>query len=59
MVERLVEKFGEEKLKRSVVLIGQGNTLDQAFTAAFGTDYNTVLKEASDYTIVLPNKKKS
>jgi hypothetical protein len=59
MVERLVEKFGEEKLKRSIVLIGQGNTLDQAFTAAFGADYNTVLKEASDYTIVLPIKKKS
>jgi len=58
MVERLVEKFGEDKLKRSVVLIGQGNTLDQAFTAAFGADYGTVLKEASNFAIELPKRKK-
>ena len=59
MVERLAEKFGEENLKRSIVLIGQGKTLDQAFTEAFGADYNTVLKEASNFKIVLPDKKKS
>jgi hypothetical protein len=58
MVERLAEKYGDAKIKDVVLLIGMGNTLDQAFTKAFGADYNTIVKQAMDYKVELPEKKK-
>ena len=58
MVERLAEKYGEDKVKSAVTLIGLGKTLDQAFTAAFGADHATVVKQALDYTVELPKKKR-
>lgn len=58
MVERLAEKYGEDKVKSAVTLIGVGNTVDQAFTTAFGADQATVVKEALNYPVELPKKKK-
>lgn len=58
MAERLAEKYGEDKLKSVVTLIGLGNSVDQAFTTAFGADQATVVKQALDYTVELPKKKK-
>jgi hypothetical protein len=59
MIQQLIDKHGEEKVKQAVVLIGQGNTLDQAFMRALNASYNAVLQEASDYTVDLTKKKKS
>jgi hypothetical protein len=58
MVERIAEKYGEDKLKSAVTLIGLGNSIDQAFTTAFGADQATVVKQALDYTVELPKKNK-
>ncbi|MBP2681074.1 MAG: Peptidase superfamily [Candidatus Krumholzibacteriota bacterium] len=58
MVERIAEKYGEDKLKSAVTLIGLGKTVDEAFTEAFGTGETAVVKDALDYTVVLPKKKR-
>jgi hypothetical protein len=58
MVERLAEKYGDDKVKSAVTLIGMGNTVDQAFTTAFGAGQAAVVKEALDYTVELPKKTK-
>jgi hypothetical protein len=57
MVKRLMEEYGEENLKKAIVLIGLGRTLDQAFSDALGIDYSAVLAAASDYTVDLTQKK--
>jgi hypothetical protein len=58
MVEQLIDKFGEEKVKQAVLLIGRGNTLEQACTKTFNKDYAALLQEASDYSVDLTKKKK-
>jgi hypothetical protein len=57
MVKRLMEEYGEENLKKAIVLIGLGRTLDQAFSDALGIDYSAVLAAASGYTVDLTQKK--
>lgn len=58
MVEQLIDKYGEEKVKQAVLLIGRGNTLEQACTKTFNRDYAVVLQEVSDYAVDLTKKKK-
>jgi len=58
MVEQLIDKYGEEKVKQAVLLIGRGNTLEQACTKTFNKGYADMLQEASDYTVDLTKKKK-
>lgn len=58
MIQQLVDKYGEEKVKQMVLLIGRGNALDQACTKALSMDYAALLRAASDYTVDLTRKKK-
>jgi hypothetical protein len=58
MIQRLVDKYGQEKVEDAIVLIGRGNTLDQACAKTFGMDYTALVKDASDYTVDLTRKKK-
>jgi hypothetical protein len=58
MVERLAEKYGENSLKSAVTLIGMGNSVDEAFTKAFGIEHAAAAKEALNFTVELPAKKK-
>ncbi|MEJ2722840.1 MAG: hypothetical protein P8181_17140, partial [bacterium] len=56
MVKKLVDTYGADKVKDAVLLIGRGNTLDDAFRAAFGAGYDEVLKIASDYEVDLTKR---
>jgi hypothetical protein len=58
MVEQLIDTYGKEKVQQAVLLIGRGNTLEQACTKTFGKGYAALLQEASDYTVDLTKKKK-
>jgi hypothetical protein len=59
MVEELIKRYGEEKFKEAVVLIGMGNTLDQAFVKAVQKDYRSVLEDATQYSVEIPTKTSS
>ncbi len=58
MVTKIVDTYGDDKLKQAVNLLGQGHGLDDAFKGAFGASYDEVVRVAADYSIelLLPNK---
>ncbi len=58
MIQQLIDKHGEEKVREAIVLIGRGNTLEQACTKALNMGYAALLQDASDYTVDLTRKKK-
>ena len=59
MVEQLIKTYGEDRFKQAVMLIGAGNTLDQAFMTAVERDYRGALEDATRYSVDLTRKKKS
>lgn len=56
MVGKLVDTYGEEKLKRAILAVGRGNTVNDAFKTVLGVDYDEALKIASDYEVDLTKK---
>ncbi|UCH83676.1 MAG: hypothetical protein JSW50_14675 [Candidatus Latescibacterota bacterium] len=56
MVVKLIETYGEDKLKQAILLMGEGHTTADAFAEAYGIDYDDLLKVASDYEIDLTKK---
>ncbi|UCG51822.1 MAG: hypothetical protein JSW58_16905 [Candidatus Latescibacterota bacterium] len=57
MVKKLIDTYGENKLREAVLLIGRGNTLDDAFRTVYSLDYDGILEVASDYKVDLTKKK--
>lgn len=53
MVSELIDKYGEEKVRDVVVLLGQGYQLEEAFEEAFGESYDNVIAVATGYTLDL------
>ena len=54
MVTKIVDTYGDDRLKKAVNLLGQGHRLDDAFKGAFGVGYDEVVRVATDYSIELP-----
>jgi hypothetical protein len=44
MVKLIIDKYGENKFKEAVLLLGQGHTLDEACRAAFMVGYQDLLE---------------
>jgi hypothetical protein len=51
IVQSLVDKFGEDKLKEVVTLLAQGYTMDEVCEQSFGMSYEETLGSATDYMV--------
>lgn len=59
MVKQLIDSYGEDKFREAVLLIGMGNTLDQAFTKTVQKDYESVLEDATRYSVDIAGQESS
>ena len=53
MVKELCDKYGEESVKNTVVLLGHGYTLKEAIEKGTGDSFDTVMNVATGYTLEL------
>jgi hypothetical protein len=51
MLTKMMEDFGEDNVKRFVLLLGEGHTMNESCQMAFHLNYDQLLDKASDYTI--------
>jgi hypothetical protein len=56
MVEKLVDTYGQEKLRDVILAIGHGDTVSDAFEKTYGAGYDEILKIVSDYKVDLTKK---